>query len=171
LPADTIVSADVTRLAYILMVEFPLDRPRTFLHPAGSVAMGFGIPAALGAKAAWPERAVVAVVGDGGFMMSGLELASAVQERLPVIIVLINDNSLTLIKSTQQRRYAERYIAVDLCNPDFGLFAQAFGVLFRRADRETDFEAALREALAANVPTLIEVRPADAWVEQASRGR
>jgi acetolactate synthase-1/2/3 large subunit len=171
LPADTIVSADVTRLAYILMVEFPLDRPRTFLHPAGSVAMGFGIPAALGAKAAWPERAVVAVVGDGGFMMSGLELASAVQERLPVIIVLINDNSLTLIKSTQQRRYAERYIAVDLCNPDFGLFAQAFGVLFRRADRETDFEAALREALAANVPTLIEVRPADARVEQASRGR
>jgi len=65
LPADGILVADVTRLAYILMAEFPLNHPRTFLHPAGAVAMGYGIPAALGAKAAFPGRAVVAVVGDG----------------------------------------------------------------------------------------------------------
>jgi acetolactate synthase-1/2/3 large subunit len=159
LPADTIVSADVTRLAYIVMAEFPLDHPRTFLHPAGSVAMGFGIPAALGAKAAWPDRQVCVVVGDGGFLMSGMELASAVQERLPIIIVLVNDNSLTLIKATQQRRYAERYIAVDLHNPDFAVFAAAFGVQYHRADNDTDFEAALRAAVVAEATTLIEVRP------------
>jgi acetolactate synthase-1/2/3 large subunit len=162
LPADAIISADVTRLAYLLMAEFPLDHPRTFLHPAGSVAMGYGLPAALGAKAAWPSRTVVAVAGDGGFLMSGMELASAVQERLPVVVVLVNDNSLTLIKATQQRRYAERYIAVDLRNPDFGLFAKAFGVRYWRADTDPEFEAALREAVATGETALIEVRPADA---------
>lgn len=171
LPADAIVSADVTRLAYVLMTELPLDHPRTFLHPAGAVAMGFGIPAALGARAARPGRTVVAVVGDGGFLMSGMELASAAQERLPVVVVLVNDNSLTLIRSTQQRRYAGRYIAVDLDNPDFGLFARAFGVRYRRADDDAGFEAALREAVAADEPALIEVRPADARGEKAGGGR
>ena len=162
LPRDGIVAADVTRLAYVLMAEFPLDCPRTFLHPAGSVAMGYGIPAALGAKAAWPERAVVAVAGDGCFLMSGMELATAVQEGLPVVVVLVNDNTLTLIKATQQRKFGERYIAVDLRNPDFGMFARAFGVRYWRADTDADFEAALRAALAADGPALVEVRPGDA---------
>jgi acetolactate synthase-1/2/3 large subunit len=124
--------------------------------------MGYGIPAALGARAAWPERAVVAVVGDGCFLMSGMELATAVQEQLPIVVVLVNDNTLTLIKSTQQRKFAERYIAVDLRNPDFGVFARAFGVRYWRADTDADFEAALRAALAANEPALVEVRPGDA---------
>ena len=162
LPADCIISADVTRLAYIMMTDLPLDHPRTFLHPAGAVAMGFGIPAALGAKAAFPERAVVAVVGDGGFLMSGMELATAVQERLPIVVVLVNDNSLTLIRSTQQHRYAGRYIAVDLHNPDFGTFARAFGVSYHQAADDADFERALAEALNRDQPTVIEVRPSDA---------
>lgn len=162
LPPDAIVSADVTRLAYILMAEYPQDVPRTFLHPAGAVSMGYGLPAALGAKAALPDRCVVAVAGDGGFLMSGMELATAVQEQLPVVIVLVNDSCLTLIKATQQRRYGERYIGVDLRNPDFAVLAQAFGVAYWRADTDADFEKALREACAAKVPALIEVRPGDA---------
>ncbi len=162
LPADAILSVDVTRLGYILMSDFPLDHPRTFLHPAGAVSMGYGIPAALAAKAAFPERAVVAIAGDGGFQMSGLELATAVQERLPIVILLVNDNSLTLIRATQKRRYAERYIAVDLRNPDFGKFAAAFGVRYSRADNDEAFERALREALQADVATVIEIRPEDA---------
>jgi acetolactate synthase-1/2/3 large subunit len=161
LPADAILAADVTRLAYILMAEFPIDRPRCFLHPTGSVAMAYGIPAALGAKAAFPDRKVVAVVGDGGFLMSGMELASAVQERLPIVIVLVNDSTLTLIKATQQKRYAERYIGVDLQNPDFGTFAKAFGVGYRLAADDAAFEAALKEAIGRDQPYLIEVRPAD----------
>src|SRR5204863_1017023 len=135
--------------AYVLMAEFPLERPRTFLHPAGAVAMGFGIPAALGAKAAYPDRAVVAVVGDGGFLMSGMELATAVQEKLPVVVVLVNDSSLTLIKAIQERRYEGRYIGVDLLNPDFGRFAEAFGVRFWRVEGDEAFEGALREAVAS----------------------
>jgi acetolactate synthase-1/2/3 large subunit len=162
LPPDAILAADATRLTYILMTEFPLEQPRCFLHPAGAIPMGYALPAALGAKAAFPQRPVVAIVGDGGFLMSGMELASAVQERLPVVIVLINDNCLTLIRSTQQRRYGERYIAVDLHNPNFAQFAAAFDVAYWRAPDAAHFEAALRAALAAGRPSLIEVRPADA---------
>jgi acetolactate synthase-1/2/3 large subunit len=158
LPADGIVAADVTRLAYILMAELPLTCKRRFLHPAGAVAMGYALPAALGAKAAHPDRKVVAVVGDGGLQMSALELATAVQERLPVVVLLINDNCLTLIKSTQERRYDRRFIAVDLQNPDFELLARAFGVRYWRADDERTLESALREALAAEVSALVEVR-------------
>ena len=96
LPRDAILAADITRLSYILLSEFPVYEPRTFLHPAGFVSMGFGLPAALGAKAAFPERTVVAVVGDGCFLMSGMELATAVQENLPVVVILVNDGSLSL---------------------------------------------------------------------------
>lgn len=161
LPTDAILVADVTRLAYILMADMPIDRPRCFAHPAGSVAMGYGIPAALGAKTAFPDRAVVAVVGDGCFLMSAMELATAVQERLPIAIVLVNDSALTLIKATQQRRYAERYIGVDLLNPDFGMLARSFGVSYQRIDDDETFETALRAALDRDGPTLLEVRPAD----------
>jgi acetolactate synthase-1/2/3 large subunit len=162
LPRDAIVAADITRLAYVMLPEFPVYQPRTFLHPAGFVAMGYGLPAALGAKAAFPERSVVAIVGDGCFQMSGMELATAVQERLPVVTVLVNDGSLTLIKAIQERRYESRFLGVDLLNPDFGTFARAFGVAYWRADDDTTFEAALRAALAAEAPALIEVRPGDA---------
>ena len=120
--------------------------------------MGYGLPAALGAKAAFPERVVVAVTGDGGFLMSGMELATAVQEKLPVIVILINDQSLTLIKAIQERRYQSRFLGVDLLNPDFRLLAQAFGVRYWCADNDSAFESALREAIPLKEPALIEVQ-------------
>jgi acetolactate synthase-1/2/3 large subunit len=141
-----------------MLADFPVYQPRTFLHPAGFVAMGYGLPAALGAKTAFPERVVVAITGDGGFLMSGMELATAVQEKLPIIVVLINDHSLTLIKAIQERRYQSRFLGVDLINPDFRLLAQAFGVRYWRADTDPAFEAALREARSLNGPALIEVQ-------------
>ncbi len=158
MPDDAIFVADITRLAYIMLAEFPVYEPRTFLHPAGFVPMGFGIPAAIGAKAARPDKAVVAVVGDGCFLMSGMELASAVQEKLPIIIVLVNDNCLTLIKSIQERRYESRFLGVDLHNPDFGMFAKAFGVKSWCVDNDADFARALEEAKGLGETALIEVR-------------
>jgi thiamine pyrophosphate-dependent acetolactate synthase large subunit-like protein len=113
---------------------------------------------ALGAKAVHPNRKVVAVVGDGGLQMSALELATAVQEKLATVVLPIYDECLTLIKATQERRYSGRYIAVDLKNPDFELLARAFGVRYWRADDEAALECALREALATDVPALVEVR-------------
>jgi acetolactate synthase-1/2/3 large subunit len=159
LPRDAIIAADITRLSYLMVAEFPVYQPRTFLHPAAFVSMGYGIPAAVGAKAAFPERVVVAVVGDGCFLMSGMELATAVQESLPIVVILVNDGSLTLIKSIQQRRYQGRFIGVDLLNPDFGTLAAAFGVRHWRPDSEDGFESALRDAIASESPALIEIRP------------
>jgi len=158
LPRDAIVAADITRLSYLMLSDFPVYEPRTFLHPAGYVAMGYGLPAAIGAKAAMPERTVVAVAGDGCFLMSGMELASAVQEKLPVIVILINDGSLTLIKAIQQRRYEGRFLGVDLKNPDFQLFAKAFGVRSWQVDSETAFAKAVAEAISGGETSLIEVR-------------
>jgi acetolactate synthase-1/2/3 large subunit len=161
LPRDAILAADITRLSYTMLAQFPIYEPHTCLHPAGFVPMGYGIPAALGAKAAFPERTVVAIVGDGCFMMCGMELATAVQERLPIVVILVNDGSLTLIKAIQQRRYGERYLGVDLVNPDFELFARAFGVRSWRVETDPEFEKALREAITLSEPALIEVRVHD----------
>jgi acetolactate synthase-1/2/3 large subunit len=158
LPRDAIVIADVTQLAYRMLVDFPVYLPRTFLHPACAVSMGYGLPASLGVQAALPERTVVAVMGDGCFQMTGMELATAVQEKLPVVVVLINDGSLTLIKAIQHRRYENRFIGVDLRNPDFGQLARAFGVRSWQVEDEDGFEAALREAVASGEPALVEVR-------------
>jgi acetolactate synthase-1/2/3 large subunit len=157
LPRETIVVADVTSLAYRMIVDFPVYEPRTFLHPAGGVAMGYGLPAAVGAKAARPDRPVVAVVGDGCFQMTGMELATAVQEKLPVVIVLVHDGSLTLIKMIQHRKYDNRFIGVDLRNPDFGLLAKAFGVRSWQADSESTLEKALQQAVASKEPALVEL--------------
>jgi thiamine pyrophosphate-dependent acetolactate synthase large subunit-like protein len=158
LPRDTIIAGDITRLTYQMLGEFPVYEPRTFLHPAGYVSMGYGLPAALGAKAAYPERTVAVVAGDGCFMMSGMELATAMQEKLPIIVVLINDGSLTLIKAIQQRRYEGRYIGVDLLNPDFGLLARAFGVRSWKVTSDATLDAAVREAVATGETALIEVQ-------------
>jgi acetolactate synthase-1/2/3 large subunit len=157
LPRDAIVAADVTRLAYQMLVQFPIFIPRTFMHPSGFVSMGYALPAALGAKAAFPDRVVLAVVGDGGFLMSGMELASAVQEKLPIVVVLVNDNCLSLIKSSQDRHYGGRHIGVDLQNPDFCAFAASFGVRAWRVQNDAQFAAALEEAVNLNEPALVEV--------------
>jgi acetolactate synthase-1/2/3 large subunit len=157
LPRDSIIVADVTSLAYRMIVDFPVYEQRTFLHPAGGVAMGYGIPAALGAKAARPDRPVVAIVGDGCFQMTGMELATAVQEKLPIVVVLVHDGSLTLIKMIQHRKYNNRFIGVELRNPDFGLLAKGFGVRSWRVDSEASLETALREAIACHEPALVEL--------------
>ena len=89
--------------------------------------------------------------------MSGMELATAVQEKLPVIVILINDGSLTLIKAIQERRYEGRFLGVDLKNPDFGLFARAFGVRAWQVETEAAFEKAVAEAVSLGETSLIEV--------------
>jgi len=157
---DAIIVADVTRLAYMMMVDYPIYQPRTFSHPAGYVSMGYGIPAAIATRAAFPERQVVAVLGDGGFQMCGMELATVVQEKLPILILLINDNCLTLIKALQERRFENRTLGVDLVNPDFGLFSQAFGIQHWAVETTEQLDAALKEAVpyCTTRPGVIEIR-------------
>ena len=158
LDRDAIVACDVTRLYYMMLANFPVYAPRAFLHPSCFISMGFGLPAALGAKAAFPDRQVVAIAGDGGFLMTAQELACAVQEELNVVTILINDNCLSAMKGIQNRSYRGRHTAVDLVNPDFVRFVESFGALGLRVNELDQFEPALREALNAGRPAVIEVQ-------------
>jgi len=158
LDRDAIVACDITRLYYMMLANFPVYTPRTFLHPSCFIPMGYGLPAAIGAKAAFPDRQVIAIAGDGGFMMTAQELACAVQAEIHVVTILVNDNCLSAMKGIQNRRYGGKNIAVDLVNPDFVQFAESFGALGLRVQKLEEFEPALRAALSAGRPAVIEVQ-------------
>jgi len=157
LSRDAIVAADITRIGYMMLANFGVYLPRTFLHSTAFIAMGHGFPAALGAKVAYPNRQVVSVSGDGGFMMTAQELATAVQHNINVVAIVINDNCLNAIKAIQDRSYGGRHIAIHLRNPDFVRFAESFGAIGLRVEKPEEFQNALVKALDADAPVLIEV--------------
>ena len=136
---------------------FPVYQPRTVLFPWGYGTLGFGIPAALGAKVAMPDRPVISIVGDGGFLYTGMELATAMKYKLGVPILVFNDNAFGIIKKQQRDQYCGRFIAVDLHNPDFVQLAQTYGARGVLAQDAAQLGAALSEALAIEAPTVIEV--------------
>jgi thiamine pyrophosphate-dependent acetolactate synthase large subunit-like protein len=154
---DAIVAADIARSGYALVGQFPVYEPRTFMHSASFIAMGHAFPAALGAKVAFPNRQVVSVSGDGCFLMTGQELATAVQHGINVIAVVINDRCLTGIAALQDAQHHGRRVAVDLVNPDFAHFAESFGALGLRVTRADEFKPALQKALQADRPVLVEI--------------
>ncbi len=157
LQRDAIVAADIARSGYALVGQFPVYVPRTFMHSASFIAMGHAFPAALGAKVAFPGRQVVSVSGDGCFMMTGQELATAVQHGINIVAIVINDRRLTGIAALQDVHYDGRRIAVDLVNPDFVGFAESFGALGLRVEQPKEFRPALLKALEAATPSLIEI--------------
>src|SRR5712691_7446975 len=118
--------------------RFPVLAPRTFLYPVGSATLGYGVPAAIGAKIARPERPVICVVGDGGFMYSVNELATAVKYRLPVVFLVMNDDRFGAIKWLQETLFEGRWGEANLTNPDFPALARAFGA---RGERVADVDA------------------------------
>jgi len=158
LPDDAIVVNDQTGINYWMEWRFPIVRPRTFLYPVGSATLGYGVPAAIGAKIANPERPVVCVVGDGGFMYSVNELATAVKYRLPIVFLVMNDDRYGAIKWLQETMFAGRWGEADLANPDFPALAKAFGARGDRLPGLDDLEAAITRALAADGPTVLELR-------------
>ena len=157
LKRDAIVAADITRPGYMMLANFDVYQPRTFLHSVTFIALGHGFPAALGAKVAYPEKQVVAVCGDGGFMMTCQEMATAVQHGINVVTIVINDNALTAIKSLQDRHYGGRNIAIDLQNPDFVKLVECFGARGLRVKKIEEFKPTMIEALNAGVPVLVEI--------------
>ena len=120
--------------------------------------MGYGVPAAIAAKALHRDRPVVCLAGDGDFLMTGQELATAVQEELAVVILVANNSSYGTIRMHQERHYPGRVVATDLRNPDFVAYARAFGAHGALVERSQDVGAALDEALACGGPALIELR-------------
>ena len=123
-----------------------------------SGAMGYGVPAAVAAKAVAPERTVICVAGDGDFLMSGSELATAVQYELPILILVVNNGMYGTIRMHQERHYPGRVVGTDLRNPDFAAYAEAFGAHGGTVLRTEEFADALERALAAGRPALLELR-------------
>jgi thiamine pyrophosphate-dependent acetolactate synthase large subunit-like protein len=156
LPDDAIVVNDQTGINYWMEWRFPVLAPRTFLYPVGSATLGYGVPAAIGAKIARPDRPVLCVVGDGGFMYSVNELATAVKYRLPVVFLVMNDDRYGAIKWLQQALFEGRWGEADLANPDFPALASAFGARGERVTVDT-LSRALAAAFAAGGPTVLEL--------------
>ncbi|MDP2859753.1 MAG: thiamine pyrophosphate-binding protein [Bacillota bacterium] len=157
LPDDGIVVNDVTVCAYWGSFLFQVLAPRTYLYPAGFVTLGFGLPAAIGAKVAHPDRPVLAICGDGGFLYTASELATAVQHETNIVVLLVNDNQFGILEPQQRERFG-RTSMIDLRNPDFVALARAFGAHAVRLDSPTDVKAAIRDALARKQPTLLELQ-------------
>jgi acetolactate synthase-1/2/3 large subunit len=161
LPADAVVTNGAGNYASWLHRYFHY-RPfagggRGQLAPT-SGAMGYGVPAAVGAKIAFPQRTVVALAGDGCFLMNGQELATAMQYNAPVIIIVVNNGMYGTIRMHQEREYPAHESGTALQNPDFAALARAYGARGATVTTTDAFELALREALAAPVSTLIEIQ-------------
>ena len=156
IPRDGILVNDTTVMSYAAAKYYPAYAPRTFLVPAGYLTLGFSMPAAIGAKIAQPDKVVVSIVGDGGFQFTMHELATAKQFGIGIPIVIFNDSTYTAVKMDQAMRYDRRYIAVDLENPDFLKLAGAYGIPGVRASSPAELEAAIVDASARTVPTIID---------------
>ena len=163
LPAETVISADMSLFWADILSLFPLYTPRTMLFPWGYGTLGFALPAALGAKAALPERPVIGIAGDGAFLFTGAELATAVQYGLNIPILVFDNRSYGMIKVQQRDQYDGQFAAVDLHSPDFVQLAIAFGAYGERATTPESLGAAVTKALTADRPTLIEVPWSWTW--------
>jgi acetolactate synthase-1/2/3 large subunit len=120
--------------------------------------MGYGVPAAIGAKAWDRTRTVVAIAGDGCFLMTGQELATAVHHGLNILIIVVNNNMYGTIRMHQERAFPGHVVGTALTNPDFAAYARAFGAHGETVVKTEEFEPALQRALSANKPALIEIR-------------
>jgi acetolactate synthase-1/2/3 large subunit len=136
------------------------DRPRSFITSGGLGTMGYGVPAAIGAKAARPDASVVCIDGDGCFQMTGQELATAALERLPIVVVIVNNGWLGMVRQWQELFYEERYAETHLTHqvPDYAQLAEAYGCAGFTVDNEDDLESTLAAALAAGRTAVVDAR-------------
>lgn len=155
LPDDGIFVEELTQVGYVSRFALPVYQPRTFLSTGYQGTLGWGFSAALGAKVAMPERAVVSISGDGGFMFGVQELATAVQHNIATVSVVFDDGAYGNVRRMQQQQYGNRVIASELRNPDFVKLGEAFGALALRAETPDELRAAIEKGLAAGAPTLI----------------
>ncbi|NCO34723.1 MAG: biosynthetic-type acetolactate synthase large subunit [Armatimonadetes bacterium] len=157
---EAIVTTDVGQHQMWAAQYIACKYPRHFLTSGGLGAMGFGFPAAMGAKVAWPEKSVVCVSGDGSFQMNIQELNTGVNNKLAVVVAILNNGFLGMVRQWQGLFFDRRYSAVDLSdNPEFVKIAEAYGAKGRVVETEKDVVPALEEALAEqNVPTILDFR-------------
>jgi acetolactate synthase, large subunit, biosynthetic type len=136
------------------------DRPRTFISSGGLGTMGYGIPAAIGAKAARPDATVICIDGDGCFQMTSQELATAALEDLPIVVVIVNNGYLGMVRQWQDMFFEERFSQIKLTHslPDYAALARAYGALGFTAETEEELEEALVEAIASGRTCVVDAR-------------
>jgi acetolactate synthase I/II/III large subunit len=165
LPSNAIVTDELSQVGFASWYGFPVYEPRTFISSGYQGTLGSGFPTALGAKVAHPDRPVVAITGDGGFMFGVQELATAVQFNISVVVLVFNNNSYGNVRRDQRERFDGRIVASDLVNPDFIKLAESFGVGAARVTSSDHFRPALEKALAHGGPYLIDIEvPRDSEV-------
>lgn len=157
LPSDAIITSDAGNFYGWMAKYYRFQEEGTFVGPT-SGAMGYALPAAIGAKVAQPEKTVVAYAGDGGFMMTIQELETAVRNKIPVLAIVANNNMFGTIRMHQEKHFPERVIATELSNPNFAQIMTSMGGHGELVEKNEDFVAALQRALASPKPALIEVR-------------
>jgi acetolactate synthase-1/2/3 large subunit len=155
LPEDGILVEDLTQIGYVSRIAFPVHGPRQYISSGYQGTLGMSYPVALGAKIACPERPVVAIAGDGGFMYNVQELATAVQHGIAVIAVVFDDGAYGNVRRMQRQLYGNRIIASDLRNPDFVRLAESFGMAARQVAGPDHLADALADALAQREPALL----------------
>lgn len=157
LPRETIVATDMTQIAYAGNEVFPVYEPRSWLHPVGFGTLGYAVPAAIGAKLGAPERPVAAIVGDYGFLYTAPELAVAVEEELPVVFLLWNNEELGAIRDSMERNGIQP-TAIAPRNPDFPALAEAFGMPAQTPRSLAELGDRIAEALTRKGPSFIEIK-------------
>ncbi len=157
LPADGIYVDEVTQIGFAARLALPVYKPRTFLSPGFQDNLGWGYATALGAQHARPDVPVLSVNGDGGFMYTSNELATAMRHRIPLTAIVFTDGAFGNVRRIQEEQFGNRLIACDLANPNFVKYAESFGATGRRARNPLELRAALKASFASREPTLIEV--------------
>ncbi len=158
LPEDGLFVDEVTQVGFVSRLAFPVYRPRTYFSPGYQDNLGFGFATALGAQHARPDVPVLSITGDGGFLFTASEMATAIRHRIPLVTLVFNDGAFGNVRRIQEERYGNRLIACDLANPDFVAFAASFGAESMRVKSPGELRRALRRALVQrDGPTLIEV--------------
>ena len=157
LPDDGILVAESTQVGYWSSNGFPVYEPRSYLTSGYQGTLGYGFATALGAQVGNPDKRVISINGDGGFMYNVQELSTAVLHKIPLTTIVFNDNAFGNVKRIQQENYRGRTIASDLLNPDFVKLAESFGMLGLRTETPDGLQDAIKEAFKHDGPALIEV--------------
>jgi acetolactate synthase-1/2/3 large subunit len=157
LPDDGIMVTEMTQMGYYSGTAFPTYAPRTYIHCGYQGTLGFGFATALGVQVAHPDKRVVSINGDGGFMYAAQELATAVHHDIPLVTIVFVDDAFGNVKRIQKNQYGGRTIASDLHNPDFVKFAESFGAQGLKAESPEQLREAINKGYEHDGPTLIEV--------------
>ena len=156
LPEDGILVDELTQMGYAARFAWPTYRSRTFLSPGYQGTLGWGYATSLGAKIAKPDGAVLSISGDGGFMFTAMEMATAAQHGIGVVAVVFSDGAFGNVKRIQQQSFNNRTIATDLRNPDFVKMAESFGIDAVRVASPDELGAAISRGIAKGAPLLID---------------